>query len=111
MQIGGLTERGASHYLLATFFAFFVGKLVATLVMKRVGPAKVLIVYGILCIALLAYTISVHDITAVYAAVGVACSSARAGRRSAPARDVLRLLRRQAGRHARDEACRPGQRC
>ena len=40
MQIGGLTERGASHYLLATFFAFFVGKLVATLVMKRVGPAK-----------------------------------------------------------------------
>ena len=56
MQIGGLTERGASHYLLATFFAFFVGKLVATLVMKRVGPAKVLIVYGsILCIALLAY--------------------------------------------------------
>ncbi|VWB70306.1 L-fucose:H+ symporter permease [Burkholderia lata] len=71
MQIGGLTERDASHYLLATFFAFFVGKLVATLVMKRVGPAKVLIVYGILCIALLAYTISVHNITAVYAAVGV----------------------------------------
>lgn len=39
--------------------------------MKRVGPAKVLIVYGILCIALLAYTISVRDITAVYTAVGV----------------------------------------
>ncbi len=71
MQIGGLNERGASRYLLATFFAFFVGKLVATLVMKRVGPAKVLIVYGVLCIALLAYTVGVHDITAVYAAVGV----------------------------------------
>ncbi|MDI9682748.1 L-fucose:H+ symporter permease, partial [Burkholderia cenocepacia] len=58
MQIGGLTERGASRYLLATFFAFFVGKLVATLVMKRVGPAKVLIVYGTLCIALIVYASS-----------------------------------------------------
>ncbi|WP_025733728.1 L-fucose:H+ symporter permease [Carnimonas nigrificans] len=70
MQIGDLSERHASYYLLLTFFAFFVGKFTANLFMKRYSPAKVLIVYSVLCIAMLAYTLSVHNITAIYTAIG-----------------------------------------
>lgn len=71
MQLGGMNERSASWFLLTTFAAYFVGKLIANLLMRRWHPAKVLGVYGVLCIALLAYTILVPNITAVYAAVGV----------------------------------------
>ena len=39
--------------------------------MRKMHPAKVLAIYGVLAIVLLAYTILVPNITAVYAAVGV----------------------------------------
>ncbi|MGR3885516.1 L-fucose:H+ symporter permease [Pseudomonas sp. 1152_12] len=71
MQMGGMNERSASWFLLTTFAAYFVGKLIANLLMRRVHPAKVLVIYGALCIVLLAYTILVPNISAVYAAVGV----------------------------------------
>ncbi|TFZ33320.1 L-fucose:H+ symporter permease, partial [Pseudomonas syringae] len=71
MQIGGMNERSASLFLLTTFAAYFIGKMIANLLMRKMHPAKVLAVYGVLCIALLAYTILVPNITAVYAAVGV----------------------------------------
>jgi FHS family L-fucose permease-like MFS transporter len=71
MQLGGMNERSASWFLLTTFAAYFVGKLIANVLMRKLHPAKVLAVYGVLCIALLAYTILVPNITAVYAAVGV----------------------------------------
>jgi FHS family L-fucose permease-like MFS transporter len=71
MQLGGMNERSASWFLLTTFAAYFVGKLIANVLMRKLHPAKVLAVYGVLCIALLAYTILVPNISAVYAAVGV----------------------------------------
>jgi len=71
MQLGGMNERSASWFLLTTFAAYFVGKLIANLLMRKLHPARVLAVYGVLCILLLAYTILVPNITAVYAAVGV----------------------------------------
>lgn len=71
MQLGGMNERSASWFLLTTFAAYFVGKLIANVLMRKLHPAKVLAVYGVLCIGLLAYTILVPNITAVYAAVGV----------------------------------------
>jgi FHS family L-fucose permease-like MFS transporter len=71
MQMGGMNERSASWFLLTTFAAYFVGKLIANLLMRRLHPAKVLAIYGALCIVLLAYTILVPNISAVYAAVGV----------------------------------------
>ncbi|WP_369302875.1 L-fucose:H+ symporter permease [Pseudomonas sp. N2-5-1-1] len=71
MQMGGMNERSASWFLLTTFAAYFVGKLIANLLMRRLHPAKVLAIYGVLCIVLLAYTILVPNISAVYAAVGV----------------------------------------
>ncbi|KAB0486966.1 MFS transporter, FHS family, L-fucose permease [Pseudomonas reinekei] len=71
MQLGGMNERSASWFLLTTFAAYFVGKLIANVLMRKLHPAKVLAVYGVLCILLLAYTILVPNITAVYAAVGV----------------------------------------
>ena len=71
MQMGGMNERSASWFLMTTFAAYFVGKLIANLLMRRLHPAKVLAIYGVLCIVLLAYTILVPNISAVYAAVGV----------------------------------------
>ncbi|EFQ63098.1 MULTISPECIES: L-fucose:H+ symporter permease [Pseudomonas] len=71
MQMGNMNERSASWFLLTTFAAYFVGKLIANLLMRRLHPAKVLAIYGVLCIVLLAYTILVPNISAVYAAVGV----------------------------------------
>jgi Fucose permease len=71
MQMGGMNERSASWFLLTTFAAYFVGKMIANLLMRRLHPAKVLAIYGVLCIVLLAYTILVPNISAVYAAVGV----------------------------------------
>ncbi|WP_297836385.1 L-fucose:H+ symporter permease [Pseudomonas sp.] len=71
MQMGGMNERSASWFLLTTFAAYFVGKVIANLLMRKMHPAKVLALYGVLCIALLAYTILVPNISAVYAAVGV----------------------------------------
>jgi FHS family L-fucose permease-like MFS transporter len=71
MQMGGMNERSASWFLLTTFAAYFVGKMIANLLMRKMHPAKVLAIYGVLTIALLAYTILVPNISAVYAAVGV----------------------------------------
>lgn len=71
MQMGGMNERSASWFLLTTFAAYFVGKMVANLLMRKMHPAKVLALYGVLAIVLLAYTILVPNISAVYAAVGV----------------------------------------
>ncbi len=71
MQMGGMNERSASWFLLITFAAYFVGKMIANVLMRKMHPAKVLALYGVLCILLLAYTIFVPNITAVYAAVGV----------------------------------------
>ncbi|WP_440780137.1 L-fucose:H+ symporter permease [Pseudomonas syringae] len=71
MQMGGMNERSASWFLLTTFAAYFIGKMIANLLMRKMHPARVLAVYGVLCIVLLAYTILVPNITAVYAAVGV----------------------------------------
>ncbi|TWR93050.1 L-fucose:H+ symporter permease [Pseudomonas saxonica] len=71
MQMGGMNERSASWFLITTFAAYFVGKLIANFMMRKMHPAKVLAIYGVLAIVLLAYTILVPNITAVYAAVGV----------------------------------------
>jgi len=71
MQMGGMNERSASWFLLTTFAAYFVGKMIANLLMRKLHPAKVLAIYGVLTILLLAYTILVPNISAVYAAVGV----------------------------------------
>ncbi|WP_407311499.1 L-fucose:H+ symporter permease [Pseudomonas sp. nanlin1] len=71
MQMGGMSERSASWFLLTTFAAYFVGKMIANLLMRKMHPARVLALYGVLCIVLLAYTILVPNISAVYAAVGV----------------------------------------
>ncbi len=71
MQMGGMNERSASWFLITTFAAYFVGKLIANFLMRKMHPAKVLAIYGVLSILLLAYTILVPNISAVYAAVGV----------------------------------------
>lgn len=71
MQMGHMNERSASWFLMTTFAAYFIGKIVANLLMRRLSPAQVLALYGALCIAFLAYTIFVPNISAVYSAVGV----------------------------------------
>ncbi|AFC84534.1 L-fucose:H+ symporter permease [Frateuria aurantia] len=69
MGLGHLGERQASMYLIASFVAFFVGKLIANAFMRHARPAQVLFVYALLCIAALAYAVTVHNFSAVYAAI------------------------------------------
>ena len=45
--------------------------MIANLLMRKLHPATVLAIYGVLTIVLLAYTILVPNISAVYAAVAV----------------------------------------
>jgi MFS transporter, FHS family, L-fucose permease len=71
MQMGDMNERSASWFLLTTFAAYFIGKMIANVLMRRLHPAQVLALYGLCAMVLLTYTIVVPNITAVYAAVGV----------------------------------------
>lgn len=71
MQLGHMHERDASWFLMGTFAAYFAGKMIANLLMRKMSAARVLTLYSVLCIGTLVYVILVPNISAVYAAVAV----------------------------------------
>lgn len=64
-----LNERAASNYMIGAFVAFFLGKVLANILMTRFNEDLVLICYSIAGVAALAYVIMVPNMTAVYAAI------------------------------------------
>lgn len=70
MQLNtSINERDASTFMIYSFVAFFLGKVIANFLMGRFGPDRVLIGYSIAGIAALIYLVTVHDMSAVWAAV------------------------------------------
>ncbi|MFC5370468.1 L-fucose:H+ symporter permease [Arcanobacterium bovis] len=64
-----LNERAASNYMVAAFIAFFLGKVLANVLMTKFNADLVLIGYSVAGVLALAYVIAVPNMTAVYAAI------------------------------------------
>ncbi|MBM7825003.1 FHS family L-fucose permease-like MFS transporter [Arcanobacterium pluranimalium] len=64
-----LNERAASNYMVAAFIAFFLGKVLANILMTKFNADLVLIGYSVAGVLALAYVIAVPNMTAVYAAI------------------------------------------
>ncbi|EGP5096652.1 TPA: L-fucose:H+ symporter permease [Enterococcus faecium] len=64
-----ITERDASSFMVYSYIAFFVGKVVATAMMKKMQSAHVLFIFSIIGVIALTYVTLVPNISAVYFAV------------------------------------------
>jgi len=62
-------ERSASTYMIYTFIAFFLGRLVATFLMSKFNVAKVLFIYSILGCLSLVYVVLAPNFTSIYACI------------------------------------------
>ena len=66
-----INERSASTFMIYSFIAFFIGKVVANFLMNKFNATKVLFIYSIIGCLSLIYTTLVPNMTAVYAAIVV----------------------------------------
>ncbi|MBL4954819.1 L-fucose:H+ symporter permease [Neobacillus sp. YIM B02564] len=66
-----VNERFASNFMIYSFIAFFIGRLLANILMARFKPIFVLALYSVIGFILLAYTALVPNMSAVYGAVFV----------------------------------------
>ncbi len=64
-----ITERDASTFMVYSYIAFFVGKLVATAMMKKMPSSRVLMIFSVVGVISLIYVTVVPNISAVYFAV------------------------------------------
>ncbi|HBJ1651412.1 L-fucose:H+ symporter permease [Clostridium botulinum] len=66
-----INERNASTFMVYSFIAFFIGKVVANFLMNKFNVTKVLLTYSVLGFLFLAYVTLTPNITSVYAAIAV----------------------------------------
>lgn len=64
-----INERFASNFMIYSFVAFFIGRLIANILMTKYKPTFVLSLYSIIGVVVLAYTALVPNISAVYGAI------------------------------------------
>lgn len=64
-----INERSASTFMVYSFIAFFLGKVLANFLMNKYNATKVLFIYSILGCISLAYVVLIPNITSVYAAI------------------------------------------
>lgn len=64
-----INERVAANYMIWAFVGFFVGKFIANILMTKFNENKVLIAYSVLGVLALGYVITVHNMSAVWAAI------------------------------------------
>ncbi|MCG7427083.1 L-fucose:H+ symporter permease [Helcobacillus sp. ACRRO] len=64
-----LNEKTAANYLIAAFIAFFIGKIIANLLISRMNEDLVVMIYSALGVLVVMYVVLVPNFTAVYAAV------------------------------------------
>ncbi|WP_442892131.1 L-fucose:H+ symporter permease [Companilactobacillus sp. HBUAS59699] len=64
-----INERDASTFMIFSYIAFFVGKVVANFLMNKFGSSRVLVWFSIIGSIALIYIIFVHNMTAVYSAI------------------------------------------
>lgn len=64
-----INERIASNYMIWAFVGFFLGKFIANILMTKFNENNVLIGYSVLGVLALLYVITVHNMSAVWAAI------------------------------------------
>lgn len=66
-----IAERDAAGYLAIALLCFMLGRFLGTLLMKFIAPNRLLAIYSIFNIGLLAIAIAVGGFTSIYALIGV----------------------------------------
>ena len=64
-----INERSASTFMVYSYAAFFIGKVIANFMMKSMHPARVLRWFSAFGLAALVYILLVRNMSAVYAAI------------------------------------------
>lgn len=64
-----LNEKTAANYLIATFIAFFIGKIIANVLMTKINEDVVLLIYSGLGMITILYIVLAPNFTSVYAAI------------------------------------------
>ncbi len=70
-HVAGVEEKTAAYLLSAAFLSFMIGRFIGTYLMKFIAPSRLLAIYSIANIVLLAAAVSTTGMLAVYALVGV----------------------------------------
>lgn len=66
-RVAGIDEKSAAYYLSAALLLFMIGRFAGTFLMKYIAPSRLLVIYSIIVIALLALAILLAGEIAVYA--------------------------------------------
>ncbi|MCI1985902.1 MAG: L-fucose:H+ symporter permease [Lactobacillus sp.] len=64
-----INERSASTFMIFSYAAFFIGKMIANFMMKAMQPSRVMQLFSVLGIIALVYVMFVHNMTAVYSLI------------------------------------------
>lgn len=70
-QAAQISEKPAAYYLSLALLLFMIGRFVGTFLMKFVAPARLLAIYALCNIALLAFAIGFKGMPTAYALMGV----------------------------------------
>ncbi|KAA0992359.1 L-fucose:H+ symporter permease [Dyadobacter aurulentus] len=70
-KVAGIDEKTAAYLLSGAFLSFMIGRFIGTYLMRFVAPPRLLALYSIINVALLALAVTTSGMAAVYALVGV----------------------------------------
>jgi FHS family L-fucose permease-like MFS transporter len=70
-QTAAIPEKSAAYFLSLALFGFMAGRFIGTFLMKYIAPAKLLLLYSVICVALLVMAVYTSGMVSVYALIGV----------------------------------------
>ncbi|MBN8782000.1 MAG: L-fucose:H+ symporter permease [Sphingobacteriales bacterium SCN 48-20] len=70
-RVAGIDEKAAASYLAIALLLFMIGRFVGTFLMKFISPARLLTIYGIMCVLLTTAAVLVTGKAAIYCLFGV----------------------------------------
>ncbi|CAG5067911.1 L-fucose-proton symporter [Dyadobacter sp. CECT 9623] len=70
-KVAGIDEKTAAYLLSGAFLSFMIGRFIGTYLMRFVAPPRLLALYSVINVALLALAVTTTGMAAVYALVGV----------------------------------------
>jgi FHS family L-fucose permease-like MFS transporter len=70
-HVAGIEEKSAALFLSGALLGFMAGRFIGTFLMKYIAPSKLLAIYSLINIALIAAAVLLHGKASVYALMGV----------------------------------------
>jgi FHS family L-fucose permease-like MFS transporter len=70
-RVAGMEEKSAAAFLAASTFAFLLGRISGTFLMKFINPVKLLVTYCLINVVLLILAVTLHAKFSVFALIGV----------------------------------------